>query len=161
MGRERTMELKLLLLVGTALLATSVIGIAPDAQSEVQVLMEVDEVSSVGKITDEEVAALKNRLDAAISHTTASEKNLATNKLSAVQYAKEMEAAANEQGKNLASQKLDKATEQEQKFPGCNDQYDYKALCPMKVALCEDKDFGKEIVRQCARSCGKIADHCP
>ena len=86
------MELKLLLLVGTALLATSVIGvlskssflqiypshpsihagIAPDAQSEVQVLMEVDEVSSVGKITDEEVAALKNRLDAAISHTTVS-----------------------------------------------------------------------------------------
>lgn len=121
----------------------------------------------------------------------ASEKNLATNKLSAVQYAKEMEAAANVQGKNLANQKLDKATEQEkelinqiemakaaqkralhlyqmmhhrlqeQKFPGCNDQYDYKALCPMKVALCEDKDFGKEIVRQCARSCGKIADHCP
>jgi len=46
----------------------------------------------------------------------ASEKNLATNKLSAVQYAKEMEAAANVQGKNLANQKLDKATEQEKEL---------------------------------------------
>ena len=85
------MELKLLLLVGTTLLATSVIGmlsklsfrhmpphpsvhagIAPDAHSEVQVLMEVDEVSSVGKIKDEEVLALKHKLDSAISHTKVS-----------------------------------------------------------------------------------------
>ena len=46
----------------------------------------------------------------------ASEKNLATNKLSAVQYAKEMEAAADVKGKDLAKQKLDKATEQEKEI---------------------------------------------
>ena len=34
--------------------------------------MEVDEVSSVGKIKDEEVLALKHKLDSAISHTKVS-----------------------------------------------------------------------------------------
>lgn len=44
--------------------------------------------------------------------------------------------------------------------PGCRDQKKYHKICSMKKQLCDDKEFGHAVSKQCPETCAKLPASC-